>query len=306
MGKTCHFVMVPWTGLGLYDGFRGNRWLKNRIKIFKQFVLPSLMNQTNKDFVLWFAWRYEEATNPVVKEFKDYMDFVGIPIVHTHAGIPFYDDKYPDEIAHTRLIDAIHGSMGELFNVMGEAETILMTIQPSDDVYRTSLVEDTQNFFKQTEYDVSGYKNGYVMDYLTGRLKEWNPATTPPFYTIRFTRDIFTDPMKHVKFIGPYKSHEFVKDFLKCKYLEERGFIVGTHSENISTVFNHPFAGQEFMSYNKQEILCKFFLGNVENLKIRISLRKWLMRKLPHGWQRKLRYWFGEKGFSRIYNFLRA
>ena len=38
-GKFKHLIYCPFTGLGLYNGFRGNRWLKNRIKIFKEFVV---------------------------------------------------------------------------------------------------------------------------------------------------------------------------------------------------------------------------------------------------------------------------
>ena len=73
MDKMTHFLHVPWTGLGLYGGFRGNRWLKNRIQIFKQFVVPSLLAQTEQNFILWCAFRHEERDNPLVKELKKYL-----------------------------------------------------------------------------------------------------------------------------------------------------------------------------------------------------------------------------------------
>ena len=50
-------------------------------------------------------------------------------------GFYFYDDKYPDEVARERLIMAIHGSLGELMNIIGEVDYVLTTIQPSDDCY---------------------------------------------------------------------------------------------------------------------------------------------------------------------------
>ena len=62
-----HLIYCPFTGLGLYGGFRGNRWLQNRIQIFKQFVIPSLKAQTNKDFTLWISWRPEEKNNPDIE-----------------------------------------------------------------------------------------------------------------------------------------------------------------------------------------------------------------------------------------------
>lgn len=302
--KVVHFLHIPWTGLGLYGGFRGNRWLRNRIKIFKQFVLPSILKQSNQDFIVWCAWRYEERQNPIVKEFVKYLDSQPLKVVHTYAGICFWDDKYPDPIAHDRLASSLHGSMGPLLNFSNGASEVLMTIQPSDDVYHTGMVDEVQKFFSShKDTHVFGYRYGYVMDYLTGALKEWNPKTTPPFYTIRFPIDIFQDPNKHMKYTGPYKSHEYVKDYLKAEYTESRrGFVVGTHGENISTIFYHPYAGTPV----PRETLKDFGIYAAPNLKLPWSLRKWFMRQLPHRWRRKIRYIFGELFAARIYDWLRS
>ena len=148
--KVTHFLHIPWTGLGLYNGYRGDRWLKNRIKVFKQFVIPSLLSQTNKNFIVWCAFRHEEANNSLVKELQEYMaGITSFKTVFTFAGICFYDDKYPDDVARDRLITSIHGSMADLLNVMGESNTILMTIQPSDDCYHRNAVEALQRLFKE-------------------------------------------------------------------------------------------------------------------------------------------------------------
>jgi hypothetical protein len=132
-------------------------------------------------------------------------------------------------------------------------------------------------------------------------LKEYNPKTNPPFFTIRFPKDVFIDPLKHLKHTGPYKSHEYIPDHMKYAHLDGRGFIVGTHGENVSTHFNHPYGGADI----PKDMLSEFGLGMVEPIKIRYSIRKQLMRKLPHRVQRKLRYIFGEKFYSKLYNFLR-
>ena len=68
-----HLLYVPFTGLGLYNGFRGNKWLKKRIQIFKQFVVPSLHAQINQNFIIWISWRPEEKNNHIVKEFYQYL-----------------------------------------------------------------------------------------------------------------------------------------------------------------------------------------------------------------------------------------
>ena len=306
--KVVHLMYTPFTGLGLYDGFRGDRWLRNRIQIFKQFVYPSLMNQTVHDFVLWVSWRHQERTNLIVREFRVWLEeHCPFKVVFTYAGVCFWDDKYDDETARIRLVDAVHGSMGVLLNeALGDAEEVLMTIQPSDDCYVGYMVQGLQSMFRELGDNVQamGFKKGYVMDYNAKAVMEWNPTTIPPFFTIKFPREIFTDPLKHVDYTGPYKSHEYIGEKLKFLPIEERGFLVGTHGENISTVYSHPFA-HSLQTEDKSEVLAAFGLTEVEPLKIPLSMRKWVMRKLPHGWQRKLRYWFGEKFYSKIYNFLR-
>lgn len=306
-----HLLYCPFTGLGLYGGYRGQRFLKNRIKIFKQFVIPSLSSQTNKNFILWISWRYEDLRDPLILELKQWLD--SCPkfcqsVVFTYSGICFWDDKYPDEEAYARLVNSVHGSMGELLNHIGECKEVLMTIQPSDDVYHSSMVQETQDFFKgNRKTHVYGYRRGYVMDYVNRRLAEWNPKTTPPFYTIRFPRETFMDPLKHLAYTGPYKSHEYVKDYLPAIYDEDkRGFIVGTHGENISTIFNHPYTGHEFLGSNIEDILGQFGLREVPPLEISTGIRRRIMKRLPHWWQKKLRYWLGEKFYARIYDFLRA
>jgi len=292
-------MYVPFTGLGLYGGHRGKRWLKNRIKIFKQFTVPSLQQQTNQNFVLWVSWRHEDRLDHDVMDlWFDLQEMFPNRIVFTYSGVCFWDDKYPKEEAHARLVEALHGSMGNLINCLGEADTVLMTIQPSDDCYYATAVDEIQATLQDNSLEVFGYKHGFVMDYISGRVAEWNPITTPPFYTIKFPREIFVDPIKHVKHTGPYESHEYVKDFLNAYYCDYRGFIVGTHGENISTVFDHPFAKE---TEEKPVGFPEF-----APLKLKSSVRKSLMRMLPHGWQRKLRYWLGECFYSRLYRWLRS
>jgi len=311
--QVIHFLHVPWTGLGLYDGFRGNRWLRNRITIFKQFVVPALLRQTDRDFILWCAWRYEERGNQQVIDLKQYLDAIGLRNVFTYSGVCFWDDKYPDSVAYERLVSSVRDSMGDLLNAMRDEDEVLMTIQPSDDIYHTTFVADTKAFFvEHKDVHVFGYRYGYVMDYLSGKLCEWNPQTTPPFYTIRFPRETFIEPLKHVLYTGPYKSHEYVKDYLPAQYMGAvRGFIVGTHGENISTVFDHPYAGKEFHGESRATILKQFGLSPTARLTLPKSLRRTLFMKMPYAMKRKLRYLAGEKQwllrpvFASFYDFIR-
>lgn len=302
MGQIKHLLYTPFTGLGLYGGHRGKRWLRNRIHIFKQFVVPSLQNQSEKDFTLWISWRPEDKGDPIIADFGKWLDEnTELKFFFTYSGVCFWDDKYPDEIAHDRLVKAIHAASPILANNIGEADSVYVTIQPSDDCYEGDMVREVQRELRDEHVQAVGYRYGYVMDYLTKRLAEWTPHTSPPFYTIKFPRSVFLNPLEHVNYAG-IKSHEYLPQKLRTKYLPRRGYLVGTHGENISTIFNHPFRGPDASPL----CLKRFGLQDVEPLTLPISLRKKFMRKLPHNWQRKLRYVLGEKFAAKIYDLLRS
>jgi hypothetical protein len=297
-----HLIYCPFTGLGLYGGFRGNRWLRNRIQIFKQFVIPSLKAQTNKDFTLWISWRPEEKNNPYVKDFMYYLKWLKeFETVHTFHGVCFWDDKYPDDVARDRLLTNLHNTMGEMTDVISECDYVLMTIQPSDDLYHREVVEAIQEAFKRySTVQATGFAEGYIINYQTKEVAEYNPKTNPPFFTIKFPRATFIDPLMHAEYTGPYKSHEYVGDKLEyCKIKKQiRGFMVGTHGENISTTWQIPYKGERV----SDEVLKDFGIDGTERLKIKVSMSKKLYLLLPHRVQRKLRYWWGE----RVYNWIRT
>lgn len=308
-----HLMMIPFTGLGLYGGSRGKSWLRNRITIFTNFVVPSLQAQTNQNFTLWVTWRKEERKNKDVQNLELLLKslFGRERVVFTYNGICFYDDKFPDDEARTRLVSNLHGTMHKLINHLGDNE-VIYTIQPSDDCYHSGMVDEIQTLFKNTDFQAIGYKHGYICNYQTKEVKEYNCLTNPPFYSIRFPKSIFIDPFQHAMYtalkhdVGKYKkgtplpSHEYVGDCLKYLQLPKRGFLVGCHGENISTHFNNPYAGDTVDSV----VLQDYGIIDVPKLVISYSLRKALMKKLPYKVQRKLRYIFGEKIYQNIYKLI--
>lgn len=268
-------MYVPFTGLGLKKGFRGNTWLKNRIQVFKQFVIPSLLNQTCQNFILWVSWRPEERSNSHVEELFDYLKLrCPFKVIFTYHGVCFWDDKYPDKEAYQRLLMSVHRSGVEIAAQIPETDQVLMTIQPSDDMYSSKAVEAIQEFFRTNAYlDALGFAQGYIINYATKEVAEYNPKTNPPFYTIRFPKAIFENGQKHLEYTGPYKSHEFVPDHLRYASANDRGFMVGTHGENISTVFNHVFKGRVLGIDEQREVLKEFGILGALPFKTRKSLR---------------------------------
>ena len=292
-----HLVYIPFTGLGLYNGFRGNQWLRNRIKVFEQFVVPSLQAQTTQNFTIWVSWRRKERSNKQVQSlYHRLVNIFGpLRVVFTYNGVCFWDDKYENAIAHERLITSLHNTIPELVDYIGDVHEVLMTIQPSDDCYYEGAFEQIQRYLKDPELDAVGYKHGYITDYKTKEVREYNPKTNPPFFTIKFKKETFIDPFQHMKFTGPYESHEYVGDHLRYKQIDKRGFLVGTHGENISTYFNIPYAG------TATELQGFDWYAFTPPIAIRYNLRKRIMRSLPHKMQRKLRYWFGELLLNKLY-----
>ena len=235
------------------------------------------------------------------------MDF---KTIHTYNGVLFYDDKYPDEIAKERLTMNLHNSMADLINEVGDADYVYLTIQPSDDLYHGEMVRIVQKYLSDPSYQAMGFSKGYICNYRTKEIAEYNPSTNPPFYTIKFSKEVFIDPLKHCQYtsikkdVGKYKkgtpipSHEYVGDALNYLSVTDRGFCVGVHGENISTGWDIPFKGPLVDS----PALELFGISDVPPLLLTYSFRKKVLQKLPYPVRRKLRYWFGEK----LYNFLRA
>ena len=136
MKNVVNFKMIPFTGLGLFNGYRGDEWLKNRLEIFNEYVLPSLLNRNPRDFYVWFCWRSEEKTNPIVQDFQDNLENIKfLSCIHTFGGIPFYDDKYDEKTALERLKRTLEVSLPELSQLVSEADEVTVELQPSDDLY---------------------------------------------------------------------------------------------------------------------------------------------------------------------------
>lgn len=236
-------MYVPFTGLGLHGGFRGNVWLENRITVFKEYVLTALMAQKKREFIIWVSWRPEEKDNPLVVDlYRTMQKLDGLRTVFTYHGLCFYDDKYPDVVARDRLMNSLSRSLPELKEYVDWADEVYVTCQPSDDMFMDNYVEAIQDI-EFGDNKVAGFTKGYIINYANKEVAEYNPDTIPPFSTIRYPKDVFLDPERHFIWFGPYKSHE---DVLKLGFIEipGRGFIVGTHQENISTTWNIPYKGK--------------------------------------------------------------
>lgn len=243
-------ISIPFTGLGLFNGYRGDEWFKRRIELYNKYTAQSLKKQTNQDFIIWLQFRKEEKENPLIKEID-----VSHRTVMTFGGICIWDDRKENE--ETGLLERLRNTLPELREVVGEEDVKLINLA-SDDMYSEEVIESVFNapFAPRTALT---HQNGYIYS-TDDRLAEWNPTTNPPFYTLMYLNADFLDPERHYKFLEGFHSHEDIVKVFNPVRMPDRRYCVVVHDANISTAFSHPFRQNEIYSETeKQKILTKFF-----------------------------------------------
>ena len=244
-------VNIPFTGLGLFNGYRGDEWFKRRIELFHKYTLKSLLNQTEQDFIIWLAFRKEEKNNPLV-------DTIKIPHKHifTFGGIPIWDDKKENE--EKGLLKRLKVMLPGLRDLVGTADIKLINLG-SDDMYSREVVESV----KKQEFKIGTvlvHQFGYIYSDNTGQLAEWNPTTNPPFYTLMMSNETFLNPQKHFEYIKKIKSHEDIVKVFHPIRMPDRRYCVVVHNTNISTLFEHPFKGEEIWDEDSKLNILNNFL----------------------------------------------
>jgi hypothetical protein len=264
----CHLIMIPFTGLGSAQGFRGDEWFAKRIKIFKENTLKSLLAQDNPFFTIWICFREEEAQNPLTMALWEEMKNLGLRVIFTFGGIMIWDDKYPDEVEAGRLLQRFKDTLPELKRIVGNAKYVYETILASDDMYAKDVVSNIhRQEYKERRALV--HWHGYVRNIETGQIGEWLPGHDhlPPFYTIMYPADTFLDPQKHFDYLKGYKSHEHIEGLFENVVMPDGKYMVNTHGNNISTSWMwhrdteqvHPLIGKEFTEEKEKKNILKQF-----------------------------------------------
>lgn len=280
-----HFLMIPFTGLGKPD-YRGDKWFAYRIEIFKKFTLQALLNQTEKDFIVWFCFRTEEQSNPLTKELYDYVSKTSLKFIFTYGGIPIWDDKYK----YDNLLERLEIILPQLKGLYHGEKYILETCQPSDDFYHSDEVKEIQAM-ELGERKIFTHSKGYVFNNKTQRLANWNPTTiNPPFYTIVYSAETFFDPRKHFDYMRFSKSHEDVIWIFDHIKMPDYRYCVLIHGNQISTTWYHPYREGGYSWQEGRDIMRKFGIEIDKPSTIKYSLaetkmlvRYWCFRLLING-----------------------
>jgi Putative rhamnosyl transferase len=243
---------IPFTGKTPHgDGFRGQNWYEHRLKIFKEYTLKSLMNQTDKNFLLWLQFRPQEKDNIITKLIEDAIKESRLEYVITFNGPIIMEDK---AIWHNE--DLIKRAKKSLKKLKGIKENYVIEVGlDSDDMVINTFVE----FVKGKEYKEAFYMRGGFILSTEDRLSQWYNPNSMSIYTINYPTKIFLNAKKHFEFQKGFNSHEQIPDKFNAELLPDGMFCSVTHGQNISTVWEHPFREQEiYNELTKRKIINNF------------------------------------------------
>lgn len=93
MNRFIHLIYIPFVGVGIRP-YRGDEWYQYRVEIFKQYTLKSLLNQSNRGFILWLSFTPEMKDHPITLELEQYLRDQKVVTLMTFDGLMYHDDKF--------------------------------------------------------------------------------------------------------------------------------------------------------------------------------------------------------------------
>lgn len=274
-----HIIYIPFVGVGLGSAQRRNpNWLADRIQIFKDYTLKSLLNQEERNFILWASFTQSEKYDKKVGELANYLKANKVAYIFTFDGLMYWDDKFnTDPISRLKNFARIvrdcwrNGNMRdfwpslrEVFNNRNKTlvERLGNSLRPfkdnfatgvnwfyvtridSDDMFHKSVVKEIQKLPAFEGAYVM--KKGYIHNRHSGLIAEYLPKTNPPFHTIIFRAETFLNPAEHFAYFKDFRSHEDITRVFRSYLLPDFRYCVLTHNplNHISTGWNHPFRGE--------------------------------------------------------------
>jgi len=125
-----------------------------------------------------------------------------------------------------------------------DAEYIYETNLDSDDMVHKNFTEIVlEHKFK--ERGALYCKDGFAYN-TEGRLAQWNNPISNQNYTIMFPREVYFNPEKRLEYLDGFNTHEQVPEKFEAEEMPKGMYCTTIHGKNISTVWEHPFRGEEF------------------------------------------------------------
>jgi hypothetical protein len=236
-------------------------WFDFRGKIFKDYTLKSLKNQTDNNFSLWVSFRPEEEGNPTTKKIEKEIKKSGIEYVLTFNGMMLYDDKHILNHNET-LIGRMEKSLPLLKPIIGDGDYAYEVNFDSDDMVHRDFVK----LIKSKTFKNRGalyMRDGFCYE-ISGRIAKWHYPQSQQNYTIMYPTEIYLDARKRMEYQNGLQTHEQIPELFDAEELPKGMFCAVIHGTNISTVWGHPFQQEEIFYEDIKKEIKKDFGINYE------------------------------------------
>ena len=185
-------------------------WWVYRLKILENFIIQSLINQSNKEFcyVIYLKKCFPDDLVPVL---RNILERSGLKY-----SIIYYDKEGDIE--------------NRIKNDFGEAKYIYSTRIDTDDLFHKDVVKEIQ------EYDFSWrraliYQSGYCYDCVNKRMRH-HYMICPPFHTIMYPYEIYIDIKKEEEYRNSKGGHDRIIHDMNSVILSDNKYIVLFHNQN--------------------------------------------------------------------------
>jgi hypothetical protein len=218
-------VWIPWGDICSNDTQVGGpewkkgpgnpEWWEHRVKVFERFTVPSLLNQSCKDFLVWvgIAQESKEFSGPL----EDLLRKLGPPFE------PFF------HVARETLGKAQCPPDSMVWKALEMADCVGTVWLDSDDMYHREALEILCNM-KVEEGLTAGFRMGYGWNVNTGEVQEYNPRLCPPPFFIRWYTHEARRSVKEYETKWGYHQHHFrLTKAPKFKKLPDGKFCVVYH-----------------------------------------------------------------------------
>ncbi len=242
MENKIHIINTVFTGRGTprmgEDGRvveESEEWIQKRIYIFKKYTLASLRNQTNKNFLHWICFRNH---HPAWDKLGEYLKSINYNFVFTFSGQCHWDDRASNKTLEQKNIN----SLVVLEPYLKGKKWVYYTLLDSDDMFTKDAVELIQQQEPEEGKSLI-FQKGYAINYFTKEIADWF-CVSPPFYTIIYPGEVFSDAKEKMAYEVGLNSHEDAINIYKSTIMPEDKYCYLIHDTNKSTEWEHAFRGK--------------------------------------------------------------
>jgi hypothetical protein len=238
MTKFKHYIVTRFN-VGLYSLLHGDpeEWFQERVKVFKEFTLPSIQKQTcqNFEWLLLFdaqtPFNHVYEIRKVIKDFPNtYSLFLQLPKAWIYKK---YSETNSTLIDYTPLIE----------HIVPQSKYSLQTRLDNDDALMPDTIAKIQEFVLTTkDHYVIDIRHGYILDSVNKRaFKAVHPLGSPFLSLFQLNNEDFRAVYCMI--------HKQITRRCFARTINDRLWVMHVHGNNVSNrVFD--WMAQERVPYD--------------------------------------------------------